>query len=66
MINKKPYVCPVCNGSRFVPLWFYTHESIYWSSNAASEQCKTCNGNGVLWEPEYNTEYHTPKTTDGN
>lgn len=62
-MNKKPHICPVCNGSQVVPNGFYMQTSGMWSgSDATPEMCRSCDGTGILWEPEHNTEYHTPKT----
>lgn len=45
--NGLPYRCPVCDGRREVPAGFYLSVGL----SVAPEQCKSCNGLGILWGP---------------
>ena len=46
-----PYCCPVCGGNGLVPNGFYRQTGGNWvSSDSTPEQCKTCNGTGVVWK----------------
>jgi len=42
--------CPVCGGRGIVPQGFYlyTEGQEFASTSCAPEQCKTCNGSGIL------------------
>lgn len=43
--------CPVCEGRGIVPQGFYLvtkWQQQYGSANAAPEQCRTCDGKGVI------------------
>jgi len=44
-----PHLCPVCNGNGLVPGGFYTQTSGNWMSTNATEECRSCNGTGVIW-----------------
>lgn len=44
---KVPYKCPVCNGVGTVPVGFYLMQTV--SSNAASQQCRSCSGSGIIY-----------------
>ena len=45
--------CPVCNGNGLVPNGFYNQVSGAWpTTNASPEQCRGCNGSGIVWEPK--------------
>lgn len=49
---SEPYKCPVCYGVGQVAEGFYDRTSPYWTtSNNTFEQCKSCNGTGVVWSP---------------
>lgn len=46
----QPYRCPVCGGNGLVPSGFYDQVSgEWWSSDASSETCRSCNGTGIVW-----------------
>lgn len=47
--KKKPHVCPVCDGKGFVPSGFYEPVEMWASSSASNQQCRTCNGTGLVW-----------------
>ncbi len=57
-MNKKPYTCPVCNGTGLVPNGFYNN--IYGfgvTSDLTPETCRSCTGTGLVWDKsEDNTE----------
>jgi hypothetical protein len=42
--------CPICEGRGIVPQGFYRHPSgiPFSSSDASHEECKACNGSGIL------------------
>lgn len=44
--QRIPHRCPVCDGIGFVPSGFY---SPCGTTSFSAEQCKTCNGSGVVW-----------------
>ncbi len=47
------HVCPVCAGNGLVPAGFYSQTSGSWSiTSATPEKCRTCDGVGIVWEPE--------------
>lgn len=49
----KAHKCPVCNGNGIAPNGFYNQTSGDWSTtDATPEKCRTCDGTGVVWEPE--------------
>lgn len=42
-------VCPVCNGRQTVPAGFYSHGVLgRIGTNAAPQECRTCNGSGMV------------------
>jgi len=46
----QPHRCPVCGGNGLVPSGFYDQVSgEWWSSDASSETCRSCNGTGIVW-----------------
>lgn len=49
--DKKPYVCPVCQGRGIVHNGFYnsTGSITYGSTSTAPEICRTCDGTGIVW-----------------
>jgi hypothetical protein len=50
-----PHVCPICKGKRTVPGGFYrmTLEGLWTSYNDEPDEiCRTCQGSGIVWEPE--------------
>jgi hypothetical protein len=50
--EKRPYVCPVCNGTRHVPEGFYRQNlQGEWSSPGTTdyEPCRTCKETGIVW-----------------
>lgn len=49
--QRKAQCCPVCNGTQTVPSGFYD-PSIYQTLVFGQETCRSCNGTGVVWEPE--------------
>jgi hypothetical protein len=50
---RQPYVCPVCNGNGLRPPGFYSQVSGIWTdSSTALEKCRSCDGTGVVWQPE--------------
>ncbi len=51
--GKTPFKCPVCNGNGLVPNGFYSNTSGMWSgSSAVTEECRSCNGKGIVWNIE--------------
>lgn len=47
--GKKPYVCPVCNGTGNVPSGFYSRTGKMWSTTTMTpEPCRSCDGRGVI------------------
>lgn len=48
--HKKPYRCPVCNGSGLAPNGFYNQTSGHWlTTSFTPETCRSCNGTGIVW-----------------
>lgn len=48
--TAQPYCCPVCRGNGLVPNGFYGQTSEIWGSDGINrEQCKSCQGTGVVW-----------------
>jgi len=54
---KRPFVCPICNGTGMVTEGFYrqtnrqTSGEWYAGNNyLGTEMCKSCNGKGYVWE----------------
>nr|DAG31325.1 MAG TPA: hypothetical protein [Caudoviricetes sp.] len=48
--TKQPYRCPVCLGKGIVPNGFYNCiGNTIISTSTIPEQCKSCNGKGVIW-----------------
>lgn len=46
---RRPWVCPVCQGKGIVPQGFYHTLGETWgSTSTAPEQCRACNGSGVV------------------
>jgi len=45
-----PHRCPICGGRGFVMCGFYnSHNTNEWLTTGGTEQCRTCNGEGVVW-----------------
>ena len=45
-----PFICPVCGGNGIVQNGFYdTVTGTGATSDATPEQCRSCNGTGVIW-----------------
>ena len=68
MSANESILCPVCGGNGLVPNGFYNQYSGDWiTSSVIPEMCRSCNGTGIVWEPEETTEFEcTNKTDDGN
>ncbi len=49
--KDKPYKCPVCDGRGTVPADFYN--STFGIINTEREECRTCEGDTIIWESEY-------------
>lgn len=55
--------CPVCEGKGIVPPGFYnlnvpfTTNTITTTAKSA-ETCRTCQGSGVIYNPEYSCPWH--------
>ena len=48
---KTPHRCPICGGNGLVPNGFYTQVAGTWdNTSTAPEQCRSCDGTGVIWE----------------
>lgn len=47
-ILTQPYKCPICEGKGIVPGGFYHSVGPYSTSNLTTEQCRSCNGKGVI------------------
>lgn len=54
MENRWNQKCPVCDGRGIVQCGFYFVPvgQTFTSSNAAPETCRTCNGKGIIIQPE--------------
>lgn len=51
---RQPFVCPVCNGRGFVSSGFYNSTGHIWiSTTLATETCRTCKGEGIVWYDKY-------------
>ena len=49
----KPHKCPVCNGRGLVPKGFYQTQAGYIvSDDITNEQCRSCNGTGIVWHED--------------
>lgn len=49
-IMSKPYMCPICLGKGIVCGGFYvTLPGCDGISSSTSEQCKSCNGQGIIY-----------------
>ena len=50
-IFKLPHRCPICYGKGIVPMGFYNlgHNSYNTTTASASETCRSCSGQGVIW-----------------
>jgi hypothetical protein len=45
-----PFCCPVCGGNGIRPEGYYRQTTgVYTSSTISTEQCRSCNGTGVVW-----------------
>jgi DnaJ-class molecular chaperone len=44
-----PFRCPICNGNGLVPGGFYNQTSGFSMSTNVSEQCRACNGTGIIY-----------------
>ena len=53
-VSKTPHCCPVCNGKGQVVWYFYDVNagSSTVSSNMSPINCRTCNGEGVIWSTQ--------------
>ena len=50
IVERKPYVCPVCYGKGIVPNGFYLGTSDVWSTfSTEPETCHSCQGTGIVW-----------------
>ena len=48
-----PHKCPVCNGTALVSYPPYVAgDCPYFTATSAPWPCRSCNGTGVIWEPE--------------
>ena len=47
--KTQPYKCPVCKGNGIVAGGFYIGTGEYRTSTCSTEQCKICNGKGIIW-----------------
>ena len=62
----RPHRCPICNGTGRVPFGFYgfSSGSSVW---VYDQMCKTCDGTGIVWEPDSASrrqlDYKVPKET---
>jgi len=54
--NELPYRCPVCDGRGIIPIGFYTGMSEGAVSNMTPEDCRSCEGIGVVWRKFYEYE----------
>ena len=67
-----PHKCPVCEGRGNVPSGFYDsptmiHEYPPTSTVSTTETCKSCNGQGILWDSNSSpTPDHTPWVSPGD
>lgn len=56
-----PCKCPVCEGKGIVPAGFY-NISRYDSTSMSDEQCRSCNGTGIVWGIDETKTYITTPT----
>lgn len=48
-----PFRCPICNGTGFVPIGFYSNTSGECAaSETVTENCRSCDGTGIVWNIE--------------
>ena len=47
--DSKPHRCPVCDGRGIVPAGFYETTSYGSTAIPMPDNCRTCNGSGVVW-----------------
>ena len=47
-IEKKPYLCPVCNGKGLLQHSFYNTYNQGSTSSVTDIECKTCKGKGII------------------
>ena len=56
---KIPFKCPICNGVGLVAGGFYNSVSGTSISDVTTEQCRQCNGTGIIWsEDEFDLSIH--------
>lgn len=48
---QAPFCCPVCGGNGLRPAGFYSQTTGTWSASSAAEmeQCRSCDGTGIVW-----------------
>jgi len=44
--------CPVCCGRGLVPVDFYLSQTNEFRSITGDEQCRSCNGTGIIWHED--------------
>ena len=44
-----PYTCPICGGKGKVQNGFYSVMGYGSTTNASPENCRSCNGTGIVW-----------------
>jgi hypothetical protein len=53
-MNRQPHRCPVCGGNGIVPNSFYnTVSGMGYTISTAPEQCRSCNGTGIVWSGDF-------------
>ncbi len=62
----QPHKCPICEGRGNVPDGFYSGDP---NPVFAPEECKACNGTGILWGSDFSIDVQAPDPEiygDGN
>ena len=47
--QRRPYLCPVCQGHGSVPAGFYGLPGCTSTASTTPDTCRACDGTGVLW-----------------
>lgn len=49
-----PHKCPICEGHGIVSAGFFIRppEVIEYASTHTTEECRVCNGTGIIWSKE--------------
>ncbi len=58
--QQTAHCCPVCGGNGLVSGGFYNQVSGFGMSTTISEQCRSCQGTGIVWGKK-----HLEESIDG-